>query len=161
MIAAGPVSRILSAAPFPQNLQVGTLHAANPGPTKICREKERHGDHSSRPYITARFQRPTRELWRTEPARRSLRTVLPYLVLLRVGFSLPPPLLAARCALTAPFHPYPAACSPKRITARANKTAWRFIFCGTFRRRPLTAVPRTLSGTPLSGVRTFLSPPAA
>src|SRR5438270_10876967 len=28
-----------------------------------------------------------------------------YLVLLPVGFSLPPPLPAARCALTAPFHP--------------------------------------------------------
>jgi len=31
----------------------------------------------------------------------------PYLVLLRVGFTLPPPLQTARCALTAPFHPYP------------------------------------------------------
>ena len=30
-----------------------------------------------------------------------------YLVLLRVGFTLPRPLLSARCALTAPFHPYP------------------------------------------------------
>ena len=33
----------------------------------------------------------------------------PYLVLLRVGFALPAPLLERRCALTAPFHPYPAA----------------------------------------------------
>jgi len=33
----------------------------------------------------------------------------PYLVLLRVGFTLPPLLPAARCALTAPFHPYPLA----------------------------------------------------
>jgi hypothetical protein len=30
----------------------------------------------------------------------------PYLVLLRVGFTLPPVLPPARCALTAPFHPY-------------------------------------------------------
>ena len=30
----------------------------------------------------------------------------PYLVLLRVGFTLPPSLLPERCALTAPFHPY-------------------------------------------------------
>jgi hypothetical protein len=30
----------------------------------------------------------------------------PYLVLLRVGFTLPPPLLPERYALTAPFHPY-------------------------------------------------------
>jgi hypothetical protein len=29
-----------------------------------------------------------------------------YLILLRVGFSLPQLLLIARCALTAPFHPY-------------------------------------------------------
>src|SRR5215469_13637189 len=33
----------------------------------------------------------------------------PYLVLLRVGFALPAPLLGRRCALTAPFHPYPVA----------------------------------------------------
>ena len=33
----------------------------------------------------------------------------PYSVLLPVGFAMPPPLPAARCALTAPFHPYPAA----------------------------------------------------
>ena len=31
---------------------------------------------------------------------------LPYLVLLRVGFTLPPTLPSTRCALTAPFHPY-------------------------------------------------------
>src|SRR5277367_5017202 len=34
--------------------------------------------------------------------------VPPYLVLLRVGFALPAALLPRRCALTAPFHPYPA-----------------------------------------------------
>src|SRR5215469_11487129 len=39
-------------------------------------------------------------------ARRS------YLVLLPVGFSLPPPLPAARCALTAPFHP----CRPPSLS---------------------------------------------
>jgi len=33
----------------------------------------------------------------------------PYLVLLRVGFTLPRPLQTGRCALTAPFHPYPGA----------------------------------------------------
>src|SRR5262245_7195002 len=32
----------------------------------------------------------------------------PYLVLLRAGFCLPPVLPRARCALTAPFHPYPS-----------------------------------------------------
>jgi len=39
----------------------------------------------------------------------------PYTVLLPVGFTLPPPLPDARCALTAPFHPYPP--SPKRRQA--------------------------------------------
>jgi len=34
--------------------------------------------------------------------------VPPYLVLLRVGFAMPAALLQQRCALTAPFHPYPA-----------------------------------------------------
>src|SRR3974390_1113777 len=33
----------------------------------------------------------------------------PYLVLLRVGFAMPASLLKRRCALTAPFHPYPVA----------------------------------------------------
>jgi hypothetical protein len=37
----------------------------------------------------------------TEPAG-----LPPYLVLLRVGFTLPAALLQRRCALTAPFHPY-------------------------------------------------------
>jgi len=51
----------------------------------------------------------------TSPARR------PYLVLLPVGFTLPPPLPAARCALTAPFHP-----------CHGPKPVRRFTFCGTF-----------------------------
>ena len=84
-VAAGPVSRILSA---------GLL---------------RQDGHSSGPRITARLKRPTRRLWRAEPARASANPRLPpYLVLLRVGFALPAALLRRRCALTAPFHPYPA-----------------------------------------------------
>src|SRR5438552_17367348 len=38
---------------------------------------------------------------------RAVRRTSPYLVLLRAGFCLPPVLPRARCALTAPFHPYP------------------------------------------------------
>ena len=38
-----------------------------------------------------------------------------YLVLLPVGFSLPPPLPAARCALAAPFHPYRPPGVPGRV----------------------------------------------
>ncbi len=97
-VAAGPVSRILSA---------GLL---------------RQDGHSSGPNITVRLKRPTRRLWRTEPARarnRSLR-LPPYLVLLRVGFALPVALLRQRCALTAPFHPYPG------VAARAVYFLWHF-----------------------------------
>jgi hypothetical protein len=58
----------------------------------------------------------------THAAERSLscrglrRDTPPYLVLLPAGFCLPPTLPPARCALTAPFHPYPS--PPFRATAR-------------------------------------------
>src|SRR5688572_12113525 len=39
-------------------------------------------------------------------APNCFRSLFPYLVLLQVGFTMPPLLPAARCALTAPFHPY-------------------------------------------------------
>ncbi len=57
----------------------------------------------------------------TYPGTVRTTPVLPYLVLLRTGFTLPCLLPAMRCALTAPFHPYPA-------------ETGRYIFCGTFRR---------------------------
>ncbi len=43
-------------------------------------------------------------MWATCAA--DMRRVLPYLVLLQVGFAVPLMLPPARCALTAPFHPY-------------------------------------------------------
>ena len=59
------------------------------------------------------------------PGSRADHTLtLPYLVLLRAGFTLPLLLPAARCALTAPFHPCRSAGSRLR----------RSVFCGTFRR---------------------------
>jgi hypothetical protein len=42
------------------------------------------------------------------------RMTPPYLALLRAGFCLPPVLPRARCALTAPFHPYPPSPSALR-----------------------------------------------
>ena len=52
--------------------------------------------------------------WRAGPA------LLSYLVLLRVGFTLPSRSPGTRCALTAPFHPYPP-------------EGGRYVFCGTCR----------------------------
>src|SRR5207342_2590038 len=53
----------------------------------------------------------------------------PYLVLLRAGFCLPPALRSARCALTAPFHPYPPP---------PEGEGGRYIFCATFLQVTLT-----------------------
>jgi hypothetical protein len=80
-----------------------------------CKPGSVEDSHSSRAYVAVRLKRPTRE-------QRGPRLMLPYLVLLRVGFTLPPVLPQARCALTAPFHPY-----------RQPKSLRRYIFCGTGR----------------------------
>ena len=60
--------------------------------------------HSSGTPVAGRLARPTRTTGRKPPCPRSAGC-RPYLVLLRVGFAMPPALLSARCALTAPFHP--------------------------------------------------------
>src|SRR5207249_1625080 len=84
--------------------------------------------------------------------RSSLRWAPPYLVLLRAGFCLPPVLPRARCALTAPFHPYlpsrfalrwasPASPfeAPTRFTHRSAKhEGGRYVFCATFLQVTLT-----------------------
>src|SRR5256885_8646172 len=65
--------------------------------------------HSSGTFVTERLARPTRAAARkARPATLAEASAAcrSYLVLLPVGFTLPPPLPAARCALTAPFHPY-------------------------------------------------------
>src|SRR5688500_4619705 len=91
-----PVSRILSAA--------------------AGLRRRRRDDHSSSPGITDGVQQPTRRL-RTSRPRPS-----PYLVLLRVGFCVPRLSPAARCALTAPFHPYsPSPSVPHCIGLRRSR----------------------------------------
>jgi len=61
------------------------------------------------------------------------RTCRPYSVLLPVGFTLPPPLPAARCALAAPFHP-----CPWRRVAQARRAVCFLWHCPWGRpRRPL------------------------
>jgi len=73
--------------------------------------------HLGRPLPDASRDLPGRRRG-NPPGRPSLATRLarrPYLVLLPVGFTLPPPSPGARCALTAPFHPYPP--QPRRAEA--------------------------------------------
>ena len=137
--AGGPVSRILS------------THR------RCSRSGSALNDHSSRPCIAARLQQPTRESG--APGRHASsfclrRTNLPaYLVLLRVGFTMPPALLPARCALTAPFHPYRMALS------RSLRPPRRYRLCGTGRLVALKRRSRALPGTLPRGVRTFLPCP--
>ena len=99
------------------------------------RQRElRRDDHSSSPAIAGGIKRPTRKLRTGRPSgrlralRRFGELTLPYLVLLRAGFCLPSTLRQTRCALTAPFHPYPST----RALSRAR--SGRCIFCATFLR---------------------------
>ena len=97
-------------------------------------------DHSSGASVAGDFARPTRAAGRKSPGPEG--PCRPYSVLLPVGFAMPPPLPAARCALTAPFHP----CSRSELRER-------YPFCGTF---PGVA-PAGRYPAPFSrGARTFL-----
>ena len=85
---------------------------------------------------------------------------LPYLVLLRVGFTLPPVLPPARCALTAPFHPYLASsrtytAHPARAVAAPMRRLEAVYFLWHF---PWARAPQALPGTLPFGARTFLRP---
>ena len=66
----------------------------------LCAYQRYGGDHSSGMSVTEHLVLPTRATIRKQIMCRS------YLVLLPSGFTLPLLLPAARCALTAPFHPY-------------------------------------------------------
>jgi hypothetical protein len=68
----------------------------------------------------------------------------PYSVLLQAGLAVPHPLPDARCALTAPFHPY-----------RHGEPCRRFAFCGAI---PGVAPAGRYPAPCLHGARTFLHP---
>ena len=87
------------------------------------------------------------------------RSGIPYLALHPMGFSVPRRLRFARCALTAPFHPYHS----KISNLKSEISNGGLIFCGTFRQKSLDFCPRVsqsnkleLRGIAPFGVRTFL-----
>jgi hypothetical protein len=94
-----------------------------------------------RPFLYGRcYHRPLAtnpDDWQEDAIRR------PYSILLPVGFAVPPLLPEARCALTAPFRPYPA-------------EARRYDFCGTV---PWVAPAGSYPAPFLAGARTFLPYP--
>jgi hypothetical protein len=74
-----------------------------------CKPNFVEDDHSSRRRITANAHSdlPAGLAHRAGTRVAAFAATLPaYLVLLRVGFTMPPTLQPKRCALTAPFHPY-------------------------------------------------------
>ncbi len=74
-----------------------------------CKPNFVEDDHSSRRRITANTHSdlPAGLAHRASTRAAACAAALPaYLVLLRVGFTMPPTLQPKRCALTAPFHPY-------------------------------------------------------
>ena len=85
----------------------------------------------------AHLQRPTRTCNRDgQPRRRrppGPTPIRPYSVFLQAGFTVPEVSPPPRCALTAPFHPYPTE-HFTRASPRRRATAWRYNFCGTFPR---------------------------
>ena len=104
--------------------------------------------HSSGTMFAHGLEQPTRTAGLTSPrgviacANSPLRR--PYSVLLPVGFTMPAPLPEPRCALTAPFHPYPA---------KPEGEAGRFVLCGTF---PGVAPAGRYPAPYVKGARTFL-----
>ena len=141
--------------------------AARSGPAKRTTRSEGSG---SRP-VSRVLSRAVIHLRRTSPyacsdlpgsgaghASSPTGDALPYLVLLRVGFTLPPVLPPARCALTAPFHPYPASSrTHTALIARAHTALLRgheaVCFLWHF---PWARAPQALPGTLPFGARTFL-----
>ena len=118
---SGPVSRILFSGPVAR-----TRAAIIPlGPKSPSGSSSRPGDGP-----------PRRGGSGTPPS--------PYLALLRMGFTVPPPLPSGRCALTAPFHPY---------RPRPKERGRRSVFCGTFLR---VAATGCYPACRPFGVRTFL-----
>ena len=134
--------------------------------SRACKPDSVEDGHSSRRRITARAPATYPEVsatgsrsrqrsprGRTGPVRRTANWAMPffppYLVLLRVGFTLPPGVTAGAVRSYRTFSPL-----PERLAAIR-----RYLLCGTSRLAAFTLQSRTLSGTLPCGVRTFLSHP--
>jgi len=81
-----------------------------------------------------------------------------------VGFAVPATSPPPRCALTAPFHPYPPSPRLRRASPRGPGNGRRYVFCGTFPNPDRRIFPSVQAGGRypppwLSGARTFLPPP--
>ena len=105
----------------------------------------RRDGHSSGTPVAGRLEQPTRATGPTDKAPRAKPARRSYSVLLPAGLALPPTLPPARCALTAPFHPYP--------DVPLTGASGRFAFCGAF---PGVAPAGRYPAPRPYGARTFL-----
>ena len=92
-----------------------------PGPVP----RKRGSDHFSGTALARGLERPTRK------AKARVVANLPYLVFLRVGFAMPDLSPGPRCALTAPFHPYPSI-RPSGANSCEDRGGRRSTLCCTF-----------------------------
>ena len=136
-------------------------------PNSVCRYRQ--DDHSSGPRITARLKRPTRRFCapsRHAPAvaaksscsylaawspcvMKTLQRRRNFLPIWSCSvWGLPCPLHYCRGGALLP-HLF-------TLTSRIRRCARRYVLCGTSRQPGLNPASRTLSGTLLCGVRTFL-----
>ena len=104
--------------------------------------------HSSRPAIAGRLKRPTRKFG--APSRHALSPAC-------AGPNSFPIWSCSVWGLPCPVHYCPGgALLPHLFTLTSGLRLGRYVFCGTFRRTDFNPFSRTLSGTLLYGVRTFL-----
>src|ERR1700754_4823079 len=76
---------------------------------RLAPKRLERGSHSSGTVVADRLEQPTRATGLESGPAPSRGARRPYSVLLPVGFAVPSALPRPRCALTAPFHPHPAA----------------------------------------------------
>ncbi len=137
---------------FPPGALSSRQSACKPGSGRHADQVRVRDGHSSWTTVTRRLKQPTRTAGSGQDPEASCAFAhktprRSYSVLLPVGFAVPPALPSARCALTAPFHPYRPACPASAQVGR------RFVFCGTVPRlAPAGCYPAPL----VHGARTFL-----
>ena len=109
---ARPIDKAIAPQPTPSqpNPRV-TLRRAQRAESCPRLRAQRSGEATTIPLVPSSL---TGSSDRPGGLERAALITPPYLVLLRAGFCLPPALPRARCALTAPFHPYPPPLSTLR-----------------------------------------------
>ena len=150
---------------FEKYLKVRVYGSRTCKPNSVCRCRQ--DDHSSGPCITARLKRPTRRF--CAPSRHApavaAKSSCSHLAAwspctmktLQRRRNFLPIWSCSVWGLPCPHdYSYGGALLPHLFTLTRALRPGRYILCGTFRRAGLNRPSRTLSGTLLCGVRTFL-----